>query len=65
MRRKTCKESRTNDSNWLEKIELEVNEMLVNNEVEVFLSGRPRVCKFKDYTLVINNEVVSYSCNIE
>ena len=62
MKRKTCKQSKDSNPNWLEKMEVELSERFVRDQVEVFLSGSPRGMKFSDKQILGDNKILGYSC---
>ena len=65
MARKTCAQSKNDNPNWLEKIDLEVAERIVKNQVEVFLSGDPKIMRFEDSIISYGGVVGGYSCSVK
>jgi len=65
MKRLNCKESKDSNPNWLEKIDLEIAERMVKNQVEVFLSGDPKIMRFEDSIISYGGVVSGYSCSVK
>ena len=64
--RKSCYQSKKDDPNWGEKIELPETSRTNNNGIICFMDGRDKLIgKYFDSRLECAGEVVSYSCIIE
>ena len=60
--RKTCKQSKDNNPNWLEKNTLPELNRIEYNFTECFLGGG--ILKFKDNILFNGKKIVSYSSEV-
>lgn len=65
MKRKTCKQSRDGNPNWLEKILLPDLNKIDYNLTECFISFGDKVVKFEDKHLSDGGKCVSYSCSVK
>ena len=60
--RKTCKQSKDDNPNWGEKINLEATTVVPISITECFIGGGPSVMKFTDKQMLGSSGVLSYSC---
>ena len=60
--RKTCKQSKDDNPNWLEKVVLPELNRIEYNFTECFLGGG--ILKFKDNILFDGKKIVSYSSEV-
>lgn len=66
MKRPSCKQSKDNNPNWGEKIELPETTSTEVSGVICFADGRDKpIGKYRDSRLDCNEKMVSYSCVIE
>ena len=65
MKRKTCKQSKDSNPNWLEKVLLPDLNKLDYNITECFTSLGDKVVKFEDRHLSCCGKCVSYSCSVK
>ena len=64
MKRKTCAQSKNDNPNWGEKIDLDNPQKKVKLITECFISSGPKVMKFEDSTLSYGGIVSGYSCSV-
>ena len=62
--RKTCKQSKDNNPNWLEKINLQELKRIELNFTECFSDSNNKVLKFIDNILFDGKKIVSYSSKV-
>ena len=60
--RKTCKQSKDDNPNWGEKINLEATTVVPISITECFIGDGPKVMKFTDKQMLGGSGVLSYSC---
>ena len=62
MKRKTCNQSKKDNPNWGEKINLETTTVDPINITECFIGDGPKVMKFTDKQMFGSSGILSYSC---
>ena len=62
MKRKNCKQSKDDNPNWGEKINLEATTVVPISITECFIGDGPKVMKFTDKQMLGGSGVLSYSC---
>lgn len=65
MKRKTCKQSKDSNPNWMDKILLPDLNRLDYNITECFSSSGNKVIMFIDKHLSDEGRCVSYSCSVK
>ena len=62
--RKTCKQSKDDNPNWGEKINLETTTVDPINITECFIGDGPKIMKFTDKQMLGSSGVLSHSCEV-
>lgn len=60
--RKTCQQSKDDNPDWGEKINLEATSVVPISITECFIGDGPKVMKFTDKQMIGGSGVLSYSC---
>ena len=60
--RKTCQQSKDDNPDWGEKINLEATSVVQISITECFIGDGPKVMKFTDKQMIGGSGVLSYSC---
>ena len=64
MTKKTCSQSKNENPNWGEKIDLDNPQSETKLITECFISSGPKVVKFEDSTISYSGIVSGYSCSV-
>ena len=64
MKRKTCKQSKDSNPNWLEKVILPELNRIEYNFTECFLGDGDKILKFKDNISFDGIKIASYSTDV-
>ena len=64
MKRKNCYQSKKDNPNWGEKINLETTTVDPINITECFIGDGPKIMKFTDKQMLGGSEVLSHSCEV-
>ena len=62
--RKTCKQSKDDNPNWDEKINLEATIVVPISITECFIGDGPKIMKFTDKQMLGSSGVLSHSCEV-
>lgn len=62
--RKTCQQSKDDNPNWGEKINLEATTVVPISITECFIGDGPKIMKFTDKQMLGDSELLSYSCEV-
>ena len=62
MKRKNCYQSKKDNPNWGERIDLEDTAVELISITECFIGDGPKVMKFEDKKLSYGSGIFSYSC---
>ena len=65
MARKTCAQSKNDNPNWGEKIDLDNPQKNVKFITECFISSGPKVVKFEDSSVFYGGVLIGYSCVVK
>lgn len=65
MKRKTCNQSKNDNPNWGEKMDLDNPQSKTKLITECFISDGPKVVKFEDSIVSYSGIVSGYSCSVK